>query len=97
MIWQCTTASLSSLLVANALAARSHPNHPFRYLESEMLKRAMSTFNAAYRARNEKAHFVPMGDDWIASNEVLFLANSVLTIVDQFMSLSIKLIERKDA
>ena len=90
-VWHCTYARLPSLVVANVIAAKSHIDHPFRHVESEALISAISTFNAAYGVRNESAHYMRAKDTWVTSSEVLFLANDVLSNIDHFMSLSVRL------
>lgn len=90
-VWKCTNARLPSLIVANAIAAKSHFDHHFGHAKSLALIDAIRTFRVAYSVRNENAHYMREKDTWVTSYEVSLLANSVLTIVDQFMSLTARL------
>lgn len=93
-VWD-TDARFPSLVVANAIAAKSHIEHPFRHVVSKTLISAISTFNAAYGVRNESAHYMRAKDAWVTSSEVLYLANEVLSNIDRFMSLGAKLSSMK--
>jgi hypothetical protein len=72
-----------TLIIANAIAARCNPEHPFRHCPLGQLVEFLSVCNAAYQIRNSNAHF-SSARYTTSAQEALFWAEAVRDAVDQF-------------
>lgn len=92
-VWHCTT-NFSTLVIANAVAARSDDDHPFRHIKKDSLIETLNVFGASYNVRNENSHY---SGPKIATtyNEAIFWANAVRMMVDQFLVQCVPLIDKK--
>lgn len=92
-VWNLCT-NLSTLVVANAVAARCHDRHPFRHTPKDSLVATLGILNAAYFVRNSNAHYSDP-DKMTSADEAVFWGSAVRSTVDQFMANCVRLLDKE--